>query len=297
MTSAPPVALGSPVDSGGPKHVFEASLDFEGADGRYRLLVPPVWEGQPRLVYGGFSLAIALRAAGHECAVGRPVSVACQFIRPLAISEPIDVDVDPIREGRSSAFVRVSLRQLGKLAVESSVRTSTAAIGPSVPAARPDLRNPASFRRSRDLCVEAGWERIAPFEDHMEVRADYASENADNVAWTRFDVGLSYEDPFLEAARFAFHLDHGAPAILNRLGYLLGPRRTQLPWGFTNLDILMHIHRPRGTDWLCSVSHVTDGADGIGSARTQLWSREGALLATAMSQVAFTPFAGEPLYG
>jgi acyl-CoA thioesterase len=279
-------------------HVFEQSLTLDGAGGQYKLKVPPVWEGQPGLVYGGFALAAIVRVAGSETTAGRPVSVACQFLRPLVIDEVIQFDVAAVRRGRSSDLLRVSLSQSGKPAVDAQVRTTSASDGPTS-AAEPlfALGQPWEYRMNRDVVVEDGWERVPAFEDHIEIRTDWQSDSADALSWSRLGEGIVYDDPYLEAARLALFLDQQAPAILNNQGYLLGPRRTELPWGFTNLDLLVHFHRARGTDWLCYVSDVIDGADGVASAQTRAWSESGDLLATAISQIAFFPTSGERRYG
>ena len=279
-------------------HIFEQSLDFRGTDGLYDLVVPTMWEGQPGVVYGGFTLSCIVRAAGLESTVGRPISLACQFLRPLLIDEPLRIEVTPVRKGRSSDLLHLALSQSDKLAVDAQIRTSAATIGPEYVAQAPfDLGEPTSCRLNRDVELEGGWERVPPFEDHIEIRTDWGCDAADGLFWSRLEPELTYADPFLEAARMSLFLDQQAPAILNHFGYLFGPRLDELPWGFTNLDLLVHFHKPLGTDWLCYVSKMIDATDGVGSARTQLWSRSGDLLATAASQIAFFPTTGERRFG
>jgi acyl-CoA thioesterase len=278
-------------------HAFEDWLNLQGSDGHYELVVTPTWEGQPGLVFGGFSLAILLRAAGLECTSGRPASLACHFLRPLNIGVPVEVEVTPIRQGRTSDLLRVSLLQSGKHAVESLVRTVTSTAGPALSPDPRNLGNPTDYRPFSELEVEAGWEKHSNFYEHIEVRGTWEKEGCDYFGWARLGDEVTYEHPFLEAARFALLIDEQAPAILNRLGYMGGSRRLELPWGFTNLDLLVHFHKSQGTDWICYVSDVTDGQDGIASARTQVWSRNGELLATGISQVAFFPTSGERLFG
>ena len=80
-------------------------------------------------------------------------------------------------------------------------------------------------------------------------------------------------------------LDSQATAIIRRTGAKQSAE--PLPWGFSNLDSLVHFHRPRGSDWILSESTVLAGGDGLVSVQSQVWSETGDLLATAMSQVAF----------
>ncbi len=277
---------------------LEDFLCLNGSDGTYQLSVSSTWEGQPGLVFGGFTLAILLRAAGLECAAGRPVSLACQFVRPLMIETPIHIEVTALRRGRTSDLLHVSLGQSDKSAVEAMIRTTMTTTGPVVVAQPPfDLGEPTSFRRSRDILLEDGWERFSAFEDYFDIRADWDRAESDSFIWVRSPSGGADDDPFLEAARVATFLDQQAPAVLNHLGYHRGPQRLELPWGFTNLDLLVHFHKPRGTEWVCYVAKVIDALDGVASGQTQAWSRTGDLLATAHSQIAFFPAAGDRLYG
>jgi acyl-CoA thioesterase len=269
-----------------------------GGSGYYEVLVGSVWEGQPGIVYGGFTTSLILRAAGMECPAGRPASLTCQFLRPLLIREPVQVEVNPVRRGRASDLLHVELRQADKLAVDAHVRTTTATGGPTHSARPPfELGEPNACRPARDVQAEDGWERFPEFMDYIDIRSDYDTAVADCVNWHRLADGLTYEDAYLEAARIALFLDEQAPAILNRLGYFMGPRRTQMPWGFSSLDLLVHFHKACGTDWLCYVSDIIDGADGVATGRTRAWSAAGELLATAHGQVVFFASNGERRYG
>jgi acyl-CoA thioesterase len=272
---------------------FEQSLDFRGSDGRYELVVDKSWEANPGVVYGGFSVGILVRVAGLECSAGRPASVACQFLRPLLVDEPVAVEAHQLRKGRSSELFRVSLIQAGKLCIEGLIRTTSATDGPTCPPQHSfDHGDPLSLRPTLDYIRDDGWKRDPVLYDHVEIRGDGSSPGSDHLVWTRFLDGAVYDDPFLEAARVAFALDNQSPAFLQRYGYVWGPKRRELAWRFTNLDMLVHFHRSQGTEWLCSVSDVIDGVDGIASAKTQVWSQTGELLATGLSQIAFSPRAG-----
>jgi hypothetical protein len=107
----------------------------------------------------------------------------------------------------------------------------------------------------------------------------------------RWGDGIVYDDPFLEAGRYALLLDIIAPAVLHRLGFMWGPRRRELPWGFTNLDLLAHFHNAQGTEWIWSEARSVVGLDGFAGAQVEIWSSAGELLSTGMSQVAFFPIA------
>jgi acyl-CoA thioesterase len=71
-----------------------------------------------------------------------------------------------------------------------------------------------------------------------------------------------------------------------------GQRRKQLPWGFSNIDELVHFHEAAGTEWLQIEVRILTGSGGYASAQCQTWSDEGKLLVTAISQLAFFELQG-----
>lgn len=276
-------------------HVFDADLSLRGDAGRYELTVDSTWQGQPGIVYGGFLLAIVLRAAGLDSSASRPVSLACQFLRPAVIDVPLEIAVTSMRRGRTTDLLSVSITQAGKAVAEAHVRAAEPGSGPAFePRARPGLVDPLSMRLAQDLPLALGVE-AANFSDHIESRApDFtrADLRDDNYCtWFRWGEGIVYDDPFLEAARYAMALDLTAPAVLHRLGFTWDPQQRQLPWGFTNLDLLAHFHNAPGTEWIWAEASAVVGLDGFGNAEAQIWSTDGQLLATGASQVAFFPIA------
>lgn len=272
-------------------HVFEADLSLRGDAGRYEVTVDETWEGQPRNVYGGFLLAIVLRAAGLESTASRPVSLACQFLRPAAVGVPLDIAVTSLRRGRTTDLLGVSITQAGRIVAEAHVRAAGAGPGPVFePRLRPGLVDPLSMRLAQDLPRAAGWE-AANFAEHIECRApDFTQADLaddDYCTWFRWGEGVVYDDPFLEAGRYAMALDITAPAVLHHLEFVR--QQGELPWGFSNLDLLAHFHSARGTEWIWSEASAVVGLDGFGNARVQVWASDGQLLATGTSQVAFFP--------
>jgi len=137
-----------------------------------------------------------------------------------------------------------------------------------------------------------GW-KPSKLAEHIECRMDMDIAAAGgHAAWQRLGEGIVYDDPFLEAGRYLMLLDSAAPAVVNQAGYFWGPQRKELPWGFANLDLLVHFHVSRGTDWLYMDSEVITGSAGLSSAQTQLWSDSAELLATSISQIHFFPITG-----
>jgi acyl-CoA thioesterase len=265
-------------------HPFEESLALTGEAGDYEVTVDHKWEAQPGTVYGGFLVGVALRAAGMVSTAAQPVSVASQFLRPAMIGKPLQIAARSVRRGRSSDLVAVSITQDAKPVLDAQVRAANAGPGPQLePRQRPRLTDPVSLPPD------------VSFFAHMEsrqARADIPSDgDADLSWWMRLGPDVVYDDAFLEAARFMLSMDSQAPAILNRIGASWGHPGRPLPWGFRNLDMLVHIHRPQATEWVLSDSRVIVGVDGLASAQTQVWSSAGYLMATGISQVAFFEMA------
>jgi hypothetical protein len=131
----------------------------------------------------------------------------------------------------------------------------------------------------------------AKFFDQIEARDSRgATEDRDEVGWWRLGAGITYDDPWLEASRLALTMDAAGGAVVFRL-IADGHARDALPWGFSNLDGLVHFHEPKGTEWLYVETQILTGAGGHVSAQTQTWSADmKQLLASAITQLSF--FAG-----
>ena len=90
----------------------------QGADGRYRAIISPDWEvWGPN---GGYVAAIALRAAGAEARIARPVAFAGHYLA-VARFAPVDIAVVVAHRGRRSESIRVAMTQAGKPILEAIV--------------------------------------------------------------------------------------------------------------------------------------------------------------------------------
>ena len=89
-----------------------------GSPGRYTADVSRDWE--IRGPNGGFLAALALRAAGAEAKIARPVSFNVHFLRAAQFA-PIEIDVQTLHAGRTSESLQVSLHQDGRRIIEALV--------------------------------------------------------------------------------------------------------------------------------------------------------------------------------
>jgi len=264
---------------------------FAGGDGAYSLHVDELWEGQPGNVFGGFLVAAAVRASGLVSELTRPVSSSCQFLRPAAVAAPLDLAVESLRRGRTSELVRVSISQQGKPVVEAQVRTALDGDGPDCAARTPPIsEDPRTLGSGWDTMRSQGIEppRMSVcWDTRFGADGGGTSDGRDSAFWARLGDDMTFADPYVEAGRWALSLDSQAGAIIRRIG--ASHRAEPLPWGFSNLDSLVHFHRAQGSEWILSENTVLTGGDGLVSVQSQVWSETGDLLATAMSQVAFFP--------
>lgn len=264
---------------------------FSGDGGAYTLHVDELWEGQPGNVFGGFLVAAAVRAAGLESAMARPVSSSCQFLRPATVGAALNFAVVSLRRGRTSELVRVSVTQQGKPVVEAQVRTALDGDGPECAARRPPVsEDPRTLGSGWDTMRSQGIEpprMSACWDTRFGADGGGTDYGRDSAFWARLGDDVTFADPYVEAGRWALSLDSQAGAIIRRIG--AAHSAEPLPWGFSNLDSLVHFHRARGSEWILSENTVLAGRDGLVSVQSQVWSELGDLLATAMSQVAFFP--------
>ncbi len=281
---------------------FEAETRPEGAEGRYTMKVPWGWEGIPGMPYGGWTAAVALRAAGLESTKDRPASLAAQFLRPFTLHDPVTVDVEVVRRGRRTETIEVRMGQRDKVGVLAVVTGVEHADGleydpDGLPAPTDPLEMPAlgDVIRSRGGRLPDG-HHIDHYDNRVPEAREEGVTGADGkealAGWIRYGAAVAFDDPWVEAARYCVPADTQVPAAFLRVGALhaepgkLGER----PFRATTLDLLLHFHRTeRATDWLWHETHVQVAHDGLASGWCNLWSADRHLLATSMSQVAFLP--------
>jgi len=277
---------------------FEAETRPEGAAGSYTMKIPYGWEGAPGVPYGGWTTALALRAAGLESSHPRPASLAVQFLRPLSIDGALDIGVEVLRSGRRTETIRVGVSQGGKVGVHALVTAVSSAPGleyaperAPTPLDRTGMPTLGEVIRGDGADLPSG-HHIEHYE--YRVPGDRGATGVVNVdgkqslvGWIRYGEGVAYDDPWVEAARYCVPADTQVPAAFLRAGMLGRPggRHTMRA---TTLDLLLHFHHTEpATEWLWCETHVQVAHDGLASGICNLWSEDGTVLATSMSQVAF----------
>jgi acyl-CoA thioesterase len=95
-----------------PEHAFDLATAVHGGPERWTATVDPGWTIGDR-PNGGYLLALAARAALGAVEHPHPLAVSGQFLAPPAIG-PAELEVVPLRAGRSLSTVRVTLAQDGR---------------------------------------------------------------------------------------------------------------------------------------------------------------------------------------
>jgi acyl-CoA thioesterase-2 len=265
---------------------LELETRVEGSDGRYRGVVSPAWEvWGPN---GGYVAAIALRAAGAEACIRRPVAFAGHYLA-VARFAPVELTVQVAHRGRRSESIRVSMSQDGKPILEAIVRTAAEATGlVHDESVAPEVPDPDALRSFEDLYVGRP---TYPFWLNIEGRPPDGDPWADGRPsrpavyrqWYRFRPEPVFDDPFADAARALVLIDT-----------LLWPAACQrhIDPGFMapNLDVVAWFHRSaQGSPWLLADAAAPIAADGLVGGTVRIWSEDRRLVASGGAQLLCLP--------
>ena len=112
--------------------------------------------GRRQAVYGGQVVAQCLSAAIDTVDRGRqPHSLHCHFLRPGRVALPIDIRVDPVRDGGS-----FSLRQVTALQEEKPIFLATISFQKPETGLRHQHPAPAMVRREEMISEREFWQRL-----------------------------------------------------------------------------------------------------------------------------------------
>jgi len=273
---------------------LERDTRLSGGEGRYTIMLSRDWEiWGPN---GGYMAAVALRAAGMEAKIKRPVSIACHFLgvpRP----EPVDVEVRAVQAGRRAESIHVLYSQDGRAMVQAIVRT--AAESPGVE--HNFLRMPEVPHHSELKSFLEHWPDppdSVPFWENLESRIifperifqnDYPMP-ADLLEWYRYQPTATFDDPFVDAARAVILMDTFAwPAGANP-----HPRNTRQYQGI-NLDVVAWFYEAApDSPWLLCDYESPLATGGLVAGRGNVWAEDGRLIAMGGAQVLCIPNRDRP---
>ncbi len=267
----------------------------EGSDPIVRLLeldridddvfLAPTPSGGPGRLFGGQVASQSLRAACLTVEPGRPPhSLHAYFILPGRPDEPLRLDVQRSRDGRSFTTRHVTASQSGKPIFELVASFHAAEEGydwqPPGPVgvAPPDAIEPAELPDYVRMTL--------PFDIRLATPPAPGRFPINHPFWVRSRATLD-DDPALHACVMAFLSDMGVVASAK------APGSTVPMFSGASLDHAMWFHRPaRADEWLLfSVEPMTNyGARGL--ALGTLHTEAGVLVASVAQEALLRP-AGE----
>lgn len=219
---------------------------------------------------GGYMLAPLLQAMSRISGQPHPMSVTTHFLRPGTGGAPAEIEVEPVRVGRTVGTVRGRLVQSGKTRVESLAAFSdvTPVDGVVDLGIEPvDLPPPeACVHRSN---LEQGVD--LPILDRLDVRVhpDHAvageGARAEIAGWIRF-ADERPVDPFA----LTLFADAFPPPLFALVGYI--------GWVPT-IELTVHVRRVPVDGWIRAHFQVND-ANGVRFVEDgTLWDSSGAVVA------------------
>jgi acyl-CoA thioesterase-2 len=257
-------------------------------DGHFRAQLSREWEIWGPM--GGYVAALALRAAGAESPFARPASFFCHYLN-VAAFDGVDLEVSPLRSGRTALSQRVRITQGDRSILEATVwsvhpneglehndATSPDVPGPealpSIEEALPDRPRNFAFWDNvemRPLRVQARW----PPAESLPPRWQ---------AWCRFRPTSTFDDPWVDACRSVILVDvQSWPAASQRHAW-------REPHGFIapSLDLYVAFHTPSPDQgWLLADGYAPVSGDGMFGWTGRLWTPEGSLVAAGGGQALY----------
>ncbi|MGO4871518.1 MAG: acyl-CoA thioesterase [Roseiarcus sp.] len=264
--------------------------------------------GWPR-VYGGQAIAQALVAASRTVEERTPHSLHAYFILPGDPSEPIMLEVERMRDGRSFTTRRVVARQRGEAIFVMSASFHVEEEGvehqfPMPPAPEPErLVDPAAaialLGEKAQKRFQGLLERIQPIEFRPLDLARYVPPAAGVVReptqslWIRIGGALP-DDPAIHRAALAYLSDMTLlDTALVAHGHTISDGRFQL----ASLDHALWLHRPfRADDWLLYVQDSPNAHGARGLTRGLLYTRAGVLAASVAQEGLMRPIDRKAIF-
>lgn len=272
---------------------LRAILNLEPLDdNRFRGRSPD--DGWQR-VFGGQVIGQALVAASRTVEPSRPPhSLHAYFLLPGDPSQPIDYEVDRLRDGGSFTTRRVVARQSSGAIFAMSASFQGYEEGFAHQITMPEAPAPESLPSEAELkhtfmaklpdAMRRYWERDRPIEmrpvDFTRFVAR-APRPASQMIWLRATAPLG-DDPALHQCALAYASDFTLldTALIAHGRVLFDPKLM-----LASLDHALWFHRPfRADDWLLYVQDSPSTHNARGFCRGQMFTRDGVLIASVAQE-------------
>ena len=257
-------------------------------EGRFTAMVHADWEIWGPC--GGYVAALALRAAGAESHLHRPASFFCHYLS-VASFAPVDLEVTPLRAGRTVLAQRVAMSQEGRPVLDAMVWSVGDVEGlEHEDVDPPDVPDPDELPSRADVGPDEDRPAM-PFWDNFEQRLITWSKQWPPPGplpptwrtWVRPRPTASFADPWVDAARSLIVLDVGSWPAGSRPHLYLEP-----PYIAPSLDLYASFQYPGvSSDWLLLDAHSPVAHGGLLSWTSRVWSQERRLVASGGGQAVF----------
>lgn len=242
----------------------------------------------------------ALAAAALQASGKRANSLHAYFLRAGSTGEPIDYEVETLREGRRFGVYRVSAFQDGKLIFHLHCSFMSSLPGFDHQTPRPSnlpgpegLASVAEFVRARAKDLPAETVSIYATAFPLEVRLIEPErtffgqlDTPERAFWVRTPSAAELDDLALHQCILAFVTDYWLVGVAASTHM---PMRERNRIQIVSLDHSVWFHRPaRADEWLLYVTDSPSAQEGRGLGRGLLYSAEGALIASAAQEGLFT---------
>ena len=243
--------------------------------GLWRTLAGPEWSNPGGGLWGGYALALCIRALEAEpSAIGEALSLTTTYAAALPAGE-LDIRTRLLRQGGSVGVWEVELLQAGsdQVAVHTVVTMARRPVTPRFAfAAMPDAPAPESLPDPENTAHPMHMAGSAFERRTLEGFPPQQSSSSRSLTWVRCRRGR------LDKALMSMITDNSAPRAM----YALGPMIMT-----TTLTLTAYLHATGaeldaiGDDYILVECEGRVGGGGASDERTSVWSRSGQLLATS----------------
>lgn len=240
---------------------------------------------------GGYTAAIALRAAATASPFARPASFFCQF-HAVAEFDTVELKVTTLRQTRSAAAHRVEMTQGERIIVEATVWSVEEGLDglvhdvtePPAVVSVDDAKPITAYLTEEELAQRP---RLGFWSNFDQLMVDFRRLPSEEVLppifrnWARFSPSPTFDDPWVDACRSLVLIDvQSWPSAARHHGPRTGD------WYAPSLDLYVAFHKPRPeVEWLLCDGFAPVADEGLIGWNGRLWTPEGALVASGSGQL------------
>jgi acyl-CoA thioesterase len=245
------------------------------------VVVPAVW-GQGRAAFGGVAAGLVYTAMRQAVPADRPVrSLAITFVGPMSVDQPVSLEVEILRQGKSVSQV------LGRAVQDGQVVTL---IQGSFGAGRESEvyvhSTPAPAMKPLEDCIEFPYVegRLPPFVRYLAMRwgegqpPGTGSKGRSIGGWVRLRDSVT--EPLNEAHMLAL-VDAWPPATLSNL-----TRRAPSSSVTWTIEFIQPRAELSTDDWCLYRAEIEHASQGYGHIAAGFWDNQGELIAISRQTVA-----------